>query len=94
MWQTPLFECGPKCSCNKKVCRLQITHESLGVDVEVRWHPDKQFCVHCKADIPMGAYVATYVGEVGRSVSSGDQPVSALPPTPLSARAGRVSCES
>lgn len=67
--QTPLFECGENCHCVKSGrsdCGLYVTKdEALGVGVEVRYSEEKGWGVHAKETIKKGAYVATYIGEVG-----------------------------
>ncbi|XP_024538885.1 histone-lysine N-methyltransferase SUVR4 isoform X2 [Selaginella moellendorffii] len=58
-------ECWVKCTCHKKLCGNRIVQQGVRYKLEVFWTPTgKGWGVRTTEDLPMGAFVCEYIGEI------------------------------
>lgn len=63
MLSTGIFECNTKCRCNQR-CSNKVVQNGLIVRLELFKTMNKGWGVRCLDDLPKGAYLTTYSGEL------------------------------
>eukprot|EP00850_Spirogloea_muscicola_P008923 SM000049S16694 [mRNA] locus=s49:113601:114811:+ [translate_table: standard] len=64
-----VMECGEGCPCDNR-CPNRLSQRGLATPVTVVRHPCKGWGLHAAADIPQGAYVCEYAGELLTNVEA------------------------
>lgn len=59
-----LYECNDECSCSKTACYNRVSQEGIKAQLQVFKDPLKGWAVRCLHDLPFGAFICTYSGEV------------------------------
>lgn len=60
-----IYECCSQCSCRvSSTCRNDITQRGVQIKCSVRWTGEREFGLFAEEDIPKGAFLCCYIGEI------------------------------
>ncbi|XP_038050695.1 histone-lysine N-methyltransferase SETDB1-like isoform X2 [Patiria miniata] len=63
MVSTGIYECNPRCACNKQ-CHNRVAQNGLSLRLQVFKTDKRGWGLRCLDDIPQGAFVCTYAGQL------------------------------